>query len=175
MIDEARDQAARMQNLVGVKGVKEDYDLAEDIINDIDRKDLLKEIIGLEEKLIDNKKKARIARNEAAREVYNEKVALYEQELRQKKQAVEEIEHEQKEKKRKYKFDEFLKGEFNGFRSDQFETILPGVDRLVIQHGPIDQDNGLISSDILIVFIALGEYTARQTYKRSSFGVIFDL
>lgn len=103
-----------------------------------------KETDRLIDEIINNKRKARTARSDAAREVYEEKVALYEKELQRIKQAHNEIEWKKKEDERKNKFDKFPSGEY--------ETSLPGVEHLMILRGPADQKSGEIESLLAIPY-----------------------
>ncbi|HEY4518947.1 MAG TPA: hypothetical protein VJK01_01135, partial [Candidatus Paceibacterota bacterium] len=96
--------------------------------------------------IINNKRKAREARSDAAREVYEEKVALYEKKLQQIKQTRDEIEQKEKENERKNKFNEFLKDKFGDFKGDHFETTLPGLDYIVMFRGPVNPKSGEIES-----------------------------
>lgn len=152
IFETAQTESADMKILVGYKGTTEDYETAKEILDDVKKAQLSKEIIRLEGELIDNKRKARIARSDDAREVYEEKVALCEKDLRQAKQAIDKMEYEAKKKERKDKFDEFLKGKCDDFKNGKFETILPGIDSIVMQKNAPDQKSGEINSVLVIPY-----------------------
>ena len=120
-----------------------DLNIAEKVV-EMQEKD--KEMDELIDEIIDNKRKARVARSDAAREVYEEKVASYEKELQRVRQVHEVIEQEKKEYERLNKFNELLKGKFDKFPNDRFETTLVGVDNLRIQKGPVNQVSGKVES-----------------------------
>ena len=140
---EIMETAKEIKKPFGGKISGTDLNIAEKVV-EMQEKD--KEMDELIDEIIDNKRKARAARSDAAREVYEEKVALYEKKLQQIKQAWEKTGQEEKENERKNKFNEFLKDKFSDFKGDHFETTLPGLDYIVIFKGPVNPENGKIES-----------------------------
>src|SRR3989344_2478854 len=95
-----REEFRSLQKEEQEKIVSNAHEDAEKINNEIDR---------LTDEIINNKRKARTARSDAAREVYEEKIALYETELQQIKQENNKTDQEEKENKRQERFEKFLK------------------------------------------------------------------
>lgn len=114
-----------------------------------------KEIDRLGERLIDFKKKARGARSEEMKNVYEEKIKFFREELEKAKTSRDAI--KEKVESRNSKFERLLKDKFEDIKDGTWESAIPEIDSIQIYRDRPDEEGKIESLGINVFWEKGGE------------------